>query len=242
MKRDRRQQVNDRRSDAQPPTVELIQGESNSNRIHQVLGQYLADIRQLQNESSKTHRFAMLLGDLYLDPHLTTSYAASIEKRILRIDTSNGLKNGRADSYHGNAVIEFENSLKATGTHAKEQLREYVSGIWNSEKSPRRPLLAIATDGILWQTYRPSFDGKDKGRITANEIRLDLLREFSLSTNTFTDYWIWLTSLLYRPQQVTPTAEQRGGSGWLDSFCQFISGAWRIADYAAVCRVVRLSE
>ena len=33
----------------------------------------------------------------------------------------------------------------------------------------------------------------------------------------------------------------RGGSGWLDSFYQFISGAWRIADYAAVRRVVRLS-
>ena len=33
----------------------------------------------------------------------------------------------------------------------------------------------------------------------------------------------------------------RGGSGWLDSLCQFISGAWRIADYAAVSRVVRWS-
>ncbi|TKB79124.1 MAG: hypothetical protein E8D42_06890 [Nitrospira sp.] len=33
----------------------------------------------------------------------------------------------------------------------------------------------------------------------------------------------------------------RGGSACLDSFCQFISGAWRVADYAAVCRVVRLS-
>ena len=34
----------------------------------------------------------------------------------------------------------------------------------------------------------------------------------------------------------------RGGSGWLDSFYQFITGAWRIADYAAVRRVVRLSS
>lgn len=33
----------------------------------------------------------------------------------------------------------------------------------------------------------------------------------------------------------------RDGSGWLDSFCQFISGTWRIADYAAVYRVVRLT-
>lgn len=33
----------------------------------------------------------------------------------------------------------------------------------------------------------------------------------------------------------------RGGSACLDSLCQFISGAWRVADYAAVRRVVRLS-
>jgi len=37
-------------------------------------------------------------------------------------------------------------------------------------------------------------------------------------------------------------ANLRGGSGSLDSFCQFISGAWRMADYAAVRRVVRLSK
>jgi hypothetical protein len=33
---------------------------------------------------------------------------------------------------------------------------------------------------------------------------------------------------------------QRGGSGWLDSVRPSLSGAWRIADYAAVRRVVRL--
>jgi hypothetical protein len=35
---------------------------------------------------------------------------------------------------------------------------------------------------------------------------------------------------------------KRGGSGWLDSVEHSLSGAWRIADYAAVCRVVRLSS
>ena len=150
----------------------------------------------------------MLLEALYKDPHLTASYSKSIEKRILRIDTSKGLKNGRADSYHGNVVIEFENSLEATGAHAKEQLKEYVSGIWNSEKPPRRPLLAIATDGIVWQSYRPSVGGKERGKIAASDIQLGLLRELSLSASTFNDYWIWLTSLLYRHQQTIPTADQ----------------------------------
>jgi len=34
---------------------------------------------------------------------------------------------------------------------------------------------------------------------------------------------------------------ERGGSGWLDSLFPFLSGASRVADYAAVSRVVRLS-
>jgi hypothetical protein len=34
----------------------------------------------------------------------------------------------------------------------------------------------------------------------------------------------------------------RGGSGWLDSLGHSVSDAWRVADYAAVSRVVRLSE
>lgn len=33
----------------------------------------------------------------------------------------------------------------------------------------------------------------------------------------------------------------RGGSGWLDSVGPFLSGAWRMADDAAVRRVVRWS-
>ena len=33
----------------------------------------------------------------------------------------------------------------------------------------------------------------------------------------------------------------RGSSGWLDSLFPFLSGASRVADYAAVSRVVRLS-
>jgi hypothetical protein len=46
----------------------------------------------------------------------------------------------------------------------------------------------------------------------------------------------------FSPQEETLCARVRDGSGWLDSFCQFLSGAWRIADYAAVRRLVRLAE
>lgn len=37
------------------------------------------------------------------------------------------------------------------------------------------------------------------------------------------------------------TFTMRGGSGWLDSLGPFLSGVWRIADYATLCRIVRWS-
>jgi type I restriction enzyme R subunit len=40
----------------------------------------------------------------------------------------------------------------------------------------------------------------------------------------------------------TVDAGYRGGSGWLDSLDHSLRGAWQIADYAAVRRVVRLSS
>ena len=43
------------------------------------------------------------------------------------------------------------------------------------------------------------------------------------------------------PTRKTSAGLQRGGSGRLDSLFPFLSGASRVADYAAVSRVVRWS-
>ena len=42
-------------------------------------------------------------------------------------------------------------------------------------------------------------------------------------------------------QIIFSNVEISGGSGWLDSVDHFLSGAWRMADDAAVCRVASLS-
>src|SRR5215208_7820922 len=96
-----------------------------STRI--TLSQYLTDIRSLPNESAKTHRFSALVATLFPGTSASTEFAAGVEKMI-RIDTSSGEKRGRIDAYHGNAIIEFEKSLKATGAEAERQLREYTAG------------------------------------------------------------------------------------------------------------------
>src|ERR1700730_8886052 len=160
---------------------------------------YLPDVRQLPNESAKTHRFSALVSALFPGSSASTEFAAGVEK-LVRIDmAAGGSKRGFVDAYHGNAVIEFENSLKATGAHALDQLREYTSGLWNAEgKGRRRPLVCIASDGITWRTYRPTTNTV-KARVTPEDVELKELRVLVLTEESLADFWLWLTSLLFRP-------------------------------------------
>src|ERR1035437_5375529 len=95
----------------------------------QLLSQYLTDVRSLPNESAKTHRFVALVGQAFPGSAVISKLTAGIEKAI-RIQLPERVKRGRIDSYFGNAVIEFEYSIKATGDAAKQQLREYCAGVW----------------------------------------------------------------------------------------------------------------
>src|ERR1051326_7682790 len=104
------------------------------------LSQFLRDIKSLANESSKTHRFASLLGELFAGTRVATEFAEGTEK-LVRIDTSEGQKRGRIDTYYGNAVIEFEGSLKITGKVAEQQLKSYTAALWNKEGKNRRHLI-----------------------------------------------------------------------------------------------------
>jgi hypothetical protein len=170
---------------------------------YQTLRSYLSDVAALPNEAAKTTRFHVLVSELFPRSRATKDLASGVEK-IVRIRTLDGEKRGRIDSYYGNAVIEFENSLRATGAHAEEQLREYIAGVWAKEGTDR-PLIGITSDGITWKTYRPRLEGR---AVRPDNVKLQQLRTLTLSEATLADFWVWLTSLLFRPQSVFPSVDQ----------------------------------
>lgn len=170
----------------------------------ETLRNYVREVKSLPNEAAKRSRFAALIAELFPGTSAVKTYSLGVEK-LIRIERESGEKRGRADAYYGNAIIEFEKSLSATLDEAKWQLCEYVAGTWQKEKTPR-PLLAIASDGIRWIIYRPVLP---VGEAPAPEtVVLDELRDFKVTEDTLGDFWLWLTSLLFRPQQVEPTAER----------------------------------
>ena len=172
---------------------------------YKILRQYLNDVRALPNESAKTHRFSALIAEMFPGSSAATEFTAGVEK-FVRIDTGSGIKRGRIDAYHGNAVIEFEKSLKATGDEAERQLREYTAGVW--KKEGRRQLICVASDGILWKTYRPRPVSEKKTTFTPKDIVLEPLRTIEVKEETLGDFWIWITSLLFRPSRTVPSAER----------------------------------
>ena len=174
-------------------------------RTRETLRKYLREVKSLPNESAKRSRFAALIGELFPGTSAVTEYARGVEK-LIRIEQPTGVKKGRADAYYGNAIIEFEKNLSATLTEAQEQLREYVAGVWQKEKEPRRPLLAIASDGVVWKIYRPVLPAGAEP--TPKTVTLDELRDFKVAEDRLGAFWLWLTSFLFRPQQIEPTADR----------------------------------
>jgi hypothetical protein len=178
--------------------------EALTDKIRATLASYYADVKALPNESAKTHRFSALIAELFPGTHAATDFAAGVEK-VVRVERKGKPSHGFIDSYYGNAVIEFEVSLKTTGDEAERQLREYIAGLWNKEAKPVRPLVGIASDGINWRVFRPAIIGAPKGKLTEKSIELALLRELKLFPETFAEFWIWLTSLLFRPERLAPS-------------------------------------
>jgi hypothetical protein len=176
-------------------------------RSRKVLSNYLEEVRGLPNEQAKTTRFVALAGELFPTTPVTKQLAAGIEK-LVRIDTTRGTKRGRIDLYHGNAVIEFERSLRATGDEAKRQLCEYAAGTLQEAGGDARPLICVATDGILWRTYLPRTTVASGRRPKPEDITLEPLRDFPLTEETLKEFWLWLTSFLFRPKRIQPSADQ----------------------------------
>ena len=173
---------------------------------------YLADVTGAPSEIGKREAFNTLLGRLFPGSDTPGRVAAGAEHSV-RIDLGGGRsRRGSIDTFHGNAVIEFERSLAATGRHALDQLREYSAGVWSQEPMPHRPLLAVATDGLRWQTFRPTLADNDKRTPTPADVALgEPLRDFDLKArgkkDTLADFYFWLQALLFREQQSVPTAE-----------------------------------
>jgi len=162
---------------------------------------YLSEVESLPNEEGKKVKFLLLIDQLFGSK---VNMVSGLEK-LTHIYLGDDKKHRFMDAYYGNLVIEFEKSLDASLPEAERQLKEYISGQWN-EDGEANTHIAIATDGINWQTYYPSLIKECEPPWSPDQVELDKREFFTLKKEEIDDFYFWLNRLLLREGRLIPSA------------------------------------
>ena len=163
--------------------------------------QYFQKVKSANKELTKKEAFKDLLNRLYFGSaeiqQIIDKITLGAEATILNIPRKDKLHKGRADTLYNNIIIEFENDLQATYTHAKEQLAGYMLGKMRSGAGFDFTL--IASDFINWKIVVPDISCIDKlERLQEHELILNETDfSFALTENNAEDFYYWLDRFLF---------------------------------------------
>src|SRR5215204_6299627 len=128
-----------------------------SKKVSQHVEQFRLKVQAANKEATKKEAFKDLLNRLFADDEETSRVIDAIsggaERAIVNIPRKGKRHRGSADTLYNKIIIEFENDLRKTLTHAQEQLAGYLLGEINSGESYDHTL--IASDLINWKVYAP---------------------------------------------------------------------------------------
>jgi hypothetical protein len=196
---------------------------------HTHILEYLSKIKSASKEATKKEIFKDLLNRLYHESpdilKMVDKITAGAERTVLNIKLEDKSKKGRADSYFNNVIIEFENSLKTSEKHAKEQLAEYLSGSFHSGEGYNFTL--IVSDFVDWKVFAPSLTSIERlGELDAHDIELVEVphTHFTVTDKNTDDFYYWLDRFLFKEnkQQATLSRIQTDFGEWSQTFIESI--------------------
>ena len=169
---------------------------------------YIADLKVANKEEAKKQRFISLLErffDSKKSKTLIDQFTAGAEHTILNIDKKGKASDkGFADTQYQKVIIEFENDLKKTGEHAKEQLAEYLSGNWNTGNIYNFTL--IASDCLTWKIYVPDIETiSESEKLIAEDVHLLEKQTFIVDESNAEDFYYFLDAYLFKSDSKKPT-------------------------------------
>jgi methylase of polypeptide subunit release factors len=177
------------------------------------IASYSRDLHQANVEQAKKERFKSLLERLFGSDEkarqLIDGMSLGAEQVVFNIPLPERVKTGFADTQYGNVIIEFESDLDATGEHAKDQLREYVAG--NFESGETTSYTLISTDGLQWEVYTPDPDSLAEGDLSAPDVILNEMETLVLPEDPSEDeaeaFYYFLDRRLFHVERLKPTLE-----------------------------------
>ncbi|TAF72662.1 MAG: restriction endonuclease [Bacteroidetes bacterium] len=174
---------------------------------------YRKNINSANKELTKKELFKDLLQKLYSNhadiSDLITKMSLGSETTVLNIPRKNKIHRGSADTLYNNVIIEFENDLKKSLTHAKEQLAGYLLGKFNSGDGYNFTL--IASDFITWKVYIVDIECiANLGSLQEDELKLVEIKNssFVLSETNGEDFYFWIDRFLFREEKEKATLER----------------------------------
>jgi SAM-dependent methyltransferase len=177
-------------------------------RWGKTIRQYLKEVEELNKESARSHRFAMLLQQLLsLEPDFIEDYCTGIEES-LKVRQKDRILKGEADNLFGNIILEFEANITKKRSEAESQLCRYVAILWSREPiSARTPYLCIATDGVRFITYSPTVVDKTTKDVSPEAVHLIVVEESDWTQIKPFEVFFWLDRHFLRKEFLHPTSE-----------------------------------
>lgn len=172
--------------------------------------EYLQKIKSSNKELTKKEAFKDLLNRLYSDDaeikKIIDKITLGAETTILNIPRKQKTHRGSADTLYNKIIIEFENDLKLTLDHAKEQLAGYLLGQFNSGEGYNFTL--IASDFINWKVFAPDVDSLNNlAELNEDELKLNEVKSasFTLTDKNSEEFYYWLDRFLFREEKQKAT-------------------------------------
>ncbi len=179
------------------------------NRIEEIKN-YRKLVSQANKESIKKEVFKDLLNRLFAHNSETKAIVDVItsgaEKSILNIPRKDKLHRGSADTLYNKVIIEFENDLKKSLAHAKEQLAGYLLGQYKSGHGSDYVL--IASDLINWKVFSIDEESlSNLNNLKEDEVKLNeiVASSFELKETNAEEFYFWIDRFLFKEEKLKAT-------------------------------------
>lgn len=178
-----------------------------------LIEEFYRKVKQAQKEATKKEAFKDLLNRLYSTEqeilNIVDKITLGAEATILNIPRTDRLHRGSADTLYNRIIIEFENDLRVTNDHAKEQLAGYMLGQFKSGEGYNFTL--ISSDFINWKIYSPDISCLNRlDELTEEEVILNEVESssFVLTEKNCEEFYYWIDRFLFKEEKQRATLKR----------------------------------
>ncbi len=178
-----------------------------------LIREYFKKVKTANKEATKKEAFKDLLNRLYSQDKeilkLVDKITLGAEKTVLNIPRKDKIHKGSADTLFNHIIIEYENNLKKTLDHAKEQLAGYLLGQLRSGEEYNFTL--IASDFITWKVFAPDVTQLDSiEKLQEHELVLNEIKSssFVLTERNADEFYYWIDRFLFKEEKQRATLKR----------------------------------